>query len=89
MISIFYDNTEINLFTDKGKFQGTFKIKKGKFFITSVGKDVSITREIGVASIIDMAKLVCDAINFKCKKCKKKLSVERGECHHGCLKCHE
>lgn len=88
MISRFYDNTILDLKSDNGHIKGFFDLKKGKFILTLHGADkTSIRREIGIASVVDMAKLICDAVDFKCKKCKKKLSIERGEVHHGCLDC--
>lgn len=88
MIKQYYLNSEIILQSDKNITKGFFEIKKGKFFIVLLSADkTSIRREIGIGSAIDMAKLICDAVEFKCKKCKKVMSIERGEVHHGCLSC--
>lgn len=89
MINKYYDNTQIDLKSDKNHTKGFFDIKNGKFYLTLIGSDkTSIRREIGIGSIVDMAKLICDAVEFKCKKCRKKVSIEKGEVHHGCLSCY-
>jgi len=82
----FYD-FDIDLKSNKNKLQGTFEFKNDKYVIGLHGKDVSIRREIGIATAIDLAKRLVESFNFKCKKCKKKLSLEKGEIHHGCLSC--
>jgi hypothetical protein len=91
MISRFYDNTKLYLKSDRGGLCGLLDLKNGKFVFTIQAKDTKmrryVSRHVGLAAVIDMAKLICDAVDFKCKKCKKKLSIERGEVHHGCLSC--
>lgn len=90
MINRFFDNTKLDLKSNKGHTKAMFDLIDGKFYLTILGVNgTSIRREIGIGSVIDMAKLVCDAVDFKCKKCKKKMSIEKGECHHGCLSCYK
>ena len=89
MINPYHFKTDIDLKSDKGKLQGTFEIEgKGEMWLRLIGSDISLRRKIGLGSMIDMAKIICDAVEFKCKKCKKKQSLEKGELHHGCLSCY-
>lgn len=84
--SNFYD-FDIDLKSNKNKLQGTFELKNDKYIIRLLGNDVIIRREIGIATAVDLAKRLVESFNFKCKTCNKKLSLEKGEIHHGCLSC--
>lgn len=59
------------------------------FRLFSADKKTSIRRKVMFDSLIDLAKLTGDNIWFYCKKCKSRISIEKGEFHHGCLKCYE
>lgn len=84
----FYD-FDIDLKSNKTKLVGTAEFKNNKYFIRllSVDGKSSIRREIGIGAAIDFASYLIKTFNFKCKTCKKKLSLEKGEIHHGCLRC--
>ncbi len=84
----FYD-FDIDLKSNKSNIVGMVEYSNDKYFIrlTSPDNKTSIRREIGVGSAIDLAKSLVESFNFKCKKCRKKLSLEKGEIHHGCLSC--
>lgn len=84
----FYD-FDIDLKSNKSKLVGTAEFKNDKYYIRllSVDGKSSVLREVGVASMIDLAASLIKTFNFNCKKCKKKLSLEAGEIHHGCLGC--
>jgi len=84
----FYD-FDIDLKSNKSKLVGTAEYKNEKYYIRLLSSDgkSSIRREIGVCAAIDLAKKLIETFNFRCKKCHKLLSLEKGEIHHGCLSC--
>lgn len=84
----FYD-FDIDLKSNKSNIVGTAEFKNDKYFIRllSVDGKSSIRREIGIGTAIDLAAYLVKTFNFKCKTCKEKLSLEKGEIHHGCLRC--
>lgn len=81
----------IDLKSDKGKTIGTIEMnEKGDCWIRLFSTDnkSSTRRKIGFGSAVDVAKSISDAYWITCKTCKKKLSIEKGEFHHGCLNCY-
>lgn len=84
----FYD-FDLDLKTDKGSIVGNIERKGSKYCIRLISSDrkSSIRREIYEACLVDIAKLLINGLNYRCRKCRKKLSLEKGEIHHGCLSC--
>jgi len=84
----FYD-FYIDLNSNKSKLVGTAEYKNEKYYIRllSVDGKSSVRREIGAATAVDLAKKLVETFKFRCDHCKKLLSLEKGEIHHGCLSC--
>lgn len=84
----FYD-FDIDIKSDKSKTIGTLSFKNGEYIIRLFSTDLktSIRRKVGIGSAIDISKKLEETFQFKCKQCKNRLSLFKGEIHHGCLSC--